>query len=133
MRDNEQGFVNLQHLHKVRRSEGVRRLKSNSFLKQSDAACLLIADTNAEQLAQNALEYGCSALNIRRDTAPSGRQSSYLHVIEDLIVLHIDRGLNAGADVRETSAQLFKAIDGLIEAYNVSVEGLPVFSNAHLN
>ena len=86
--------------------------------RQENAEASLAVNLNAEQLAQEILEYAIQGLGIVPDVPPTRRQSAYLTVIEDLIITKIDDGLCANATVGESSEALLRLVSELIASHN---------------
>ena len=70
-------------------------------------------ELTCEKVAKAAIDYAFGILNVANEAGPNARQSSFLCVIEDAIIHHIDRGLQSHATVGELERELKSFIDQL--------------------
>ncbi len=79
----------------------------------------LLADESAcEKLAKAAIDYAFGVLEVVSEVGPNARQTSFLCVIEDAIIHHIDNGLQTHATVGELERDLKSFIDQLGEIFH---------------
>lgn len=79
---------------------------------------LLEDESACEKLAKAAIDYAFEVLGVASETGPNARQSSFLCVIEDAIIHHIDFGLQTHATVGELEQDLKSFIDQLGEIFH---------------
>lgn len=73
----------------------------------------LADETVCEQLAKAAIDYATDVLKVDPEGVPTSWQSSYLCVIEDAIIHHIDWALETQTSVSELEQTLKQFIDQL--------------------
>lgn len=80
----------------------------------------LANEADCENVAKAAIEYALQVLGVPADTPPNPWQSSYLFVIEDAIVHHIDRALDTRTTVGELERDLNQFIDRLGQIFRTA-------------
>ncbi|MCP5075695.1 MAG: hypothetical protein GY947_20695 [Rhodobacteraceae bacterium] len=85
---------------------------------------LLADEATCEKLAKAAIDYAFEMLQVASEVGPNARQSSFLCVIEDAIIHHIDCGLQTHATVGELEQDLRSLIDELGEIFHSTQSAL---------
>ena len=81
----------------------------------------LVSETDCEKVAKAAIEYALTVFGVQENQPPSAWQSSYLCVVEDAIVHHIDRALDAQETVGDFERELKRFIDQLGKVYHTAI------------
>lgn len=77
-------------------------------------------EVDCENVAKAAIEYALETLGVPANGQPTAWQSSYLYVIEDAIIHHIDRALATRTTVGEFEQELKQFIDRLGEIFRTA-------------
>ncbi len=89
----------------------------NSHLRDTP----LVSETDCENVAKAAIEYALTVFGVQENQPPSAWQSSYLCVIEDAIVHHIDRALDTRETFGDFERELKLFIDQLGKIYHAAI------------